>query len=365
MKINGLLAIVIALVFFLRSCFEWTKISKISNDNHDILPQPESFIQTFQNEIYNDLPPAPLDTRIQPLHIKESSLLNAKELDYYHNHTWDPSKTLEENRKTLTNAFLKTCIDRVDDIISIDNGVVLKLASRHECVVLRPAEVEFIRDYELRRIIYLLTDSPYFCRLVRNLLAKYKCMSYTPQKAVFLITKGEASHVTYNVLHHVLNLRIVDYTFLSALDCRRYKMQFGAIIFHEMLHWYHRLSDPTECDRRGRSTSCIRRRFYDHKIIDAYGWSEDAAAGNFSNDEEFYTMYGLRENEFGEIVLDILCEAAYTSEQYGYVRGSHVTFRRSTRERSWITGARDTALLKFFQNTPPPKFGLGDFKVKD
>ncbi|MDR2268266.1 MAG: hypothetical protein LBD81_02315 [Holosporaceae bacterium] len=369
MNLKGIFAIAIGVISSI--CFYFKLDITNTRQKHAVIdsapeiiaaPQSGPFVSIFQEEAI-DGPPIPLEEYVEPLRIKEFSLLNKKELEYYHKHTWDPFKTLEQNRRALTSSFLKTCVDRVEDVVTVDDGIILKLASRDGPIVLKPASVEFIRDYELNKIIYLMTDSPYFCRLLRSLLAKYKTMCYTPQKAVFLITKGEASHTIYNILHHVLNLRILDQTFLSALDCTRHKMQFGATVFHEMLHWYHQLSNPAECERRSKSTSCIRRSFYAHQSINAFHWYEDAIIQSFSNDEEYYTMYGLVEDEYGGIAIDTLCEAAYTYEQYGYIRGSHRVFNRRSEEKNFIVRARNSSLLKFFQDSAPLKFGEGEFRT--
>ncbi|MDR3151370.1 MAG: hypothetical protein LBT67_00770 [Holosporaceae bacterium] len=370
MKLKGIFVISCCIISLICFCFKWDATRQRQrpsaiNDAIEIrAPQPGSFAHAIQEEAI-DGPPVPLGEYVQPLRIKEFSLLNEKELEYYHKHTWDPLKTLEQNRRNLSKSFLKTCVDRVEDAITVDDGIILKLASRNGAIVLKPASIEFIRDYELNKIIYLMTDSPYFCRLLRALLAKYKTMRYTPQKAVFLITKDEANHTVYNILPHVLNLRILDQTFLSALDCTRHKMQFGATVFHEMLHWYHQLSNPVECERRSKSTSCIRRRFYANQSINTFCWYEDSAIQNFSNDEEYYTMYGLVEDEYGEMAIDTLCEASYAYEQYRYIRGSHRAFNSRSEERNFIIGARDSSLLKFFQDSAPLKFGEGEFRTKE
>ncbi|MDR3186839.1 MAG: hypothetical protein LBT63_00170 [Holosporaceae bacterium] len=323
----------------------------------------EDFFKNYEEMEQNFT--APLEEEdIYPLQIMEASLLNEKEMEYYRKNTWDPSKTLEQNRRALTEMLMKTCIDRVENFLSAENGVVLKVASQSHGILLESAKIEEFRQYDLTQVIYLMTNSPSFCRLARSLVAKYKTMPYRPQKAIFLFTKGEANHSSYSAVHYVLNLRTSDHFILSALDCRRHKMLFGATVFHEMLHWYHKVSDPIAYTKRTESTNCIRERFRQYK---PYFSSEqqDRVAKYFSNDEEYYTMYGLREED-GEMVLDVLCEAMYTCEQYNYVRGSHVTFRRHfPDERDFIMSARDSSLLRFFQNNASAEFGEDEFKCRE
>jgi hypothetical protein len=338
-----------------------------SNKNLPILAQPEPMEDLFRN--YEEMEQnfsAPLEEEnIFPLQIRESSLLNEKEMEYYRKNTWDPSKTLEQNRRMLTEMLMKTCIDRVENFLSAENGVILKVASQSHGILLESAKIEEFRQYDLAQVIYLMTNSQSFCRLARSLIAKYKTMPYRPQKAIFLFTKGESNHSSYNTMHYVLNLRTTDHFILSALDCRRHKMLFGATVFHEMLHWYHKVADPVAYAKRTELTNCIRERFRQYKPYFFFEQYQDMVAKYFSNDEEYYTIYGLRKED-GEIVLDILCEAMYTCEQYNYVRNSHVTFRRHfPDERDFIVNTRDSSLLKFFQDNASPEFGEEEFKCKE
>ncbi|MDR2067932.1 MAG: hypothetical protein LBP41_03015 [Holosporaceae bacterium] len=337
--------------------------------NKEALPdlaQPEPMEDFFRNyEEMEENFTAPLEEEnIYPLRIRTASLLNEKEMEYYKKNTWDPSKTLEQNRKILTETLMKTCIDRVENFLSAENGVILKVASQSHGILLESAKIEEFRQYDLAQVIYLMTNSPSFCRLARSLIAKYKTMPYRPQKAIFLFTKGEANHSSYNTVHYVLNLRTGNHFILSALDCKRHKMLFGATVFHEMLHWYHKVADPIAYVKRTESTNCIRERFHQYKTYFFFEQYQDVVAKYFSNDEEYYTMYGLRE-ENGEIVLDILCEAMYTCEQYDYVRCSHATFRRHyPDERDFIINTRDSSLLKFFLDNASTEFGAEEFKCR-
>ena len=196
---------------------------------------------------------------------------------------------------------------------------------------------------------------------MRALLAKYKTMFYRPQRAVFLFTKGDANHSSYSVLHHVVNVRMINHVVLSALDCTKHKLLFGETVFHEMLHWYHKVSDNLASERRCKTTSCISKRLRDCKYYNFLKKYGDHVASCFSNDEEYYTIYGIKE-ENGELVFDPLCEATYTFEQCGYIRGSHTIFKRLSDERNFIVNSRDSSLLKFIKNNPLPKFGDDEFK---
>ncbi|MDR2766437.1 MAG: hypothetical protein LBB63_03180 [Holosporaceae bacterium] len=327
--------------------------------------QPKTVNHIFMSEEQQDKTPVPLDENIPPLRIRESSLLNEDEMEFYKKNTWNPKKTLEQNRRMLTDNFMKTCVERVVDFLSMDKGVVLQVASQSQGIFLESAKIEEFRECDVARVIYLMTDSPLFCRLIRSILTKYKTMTYRPQKAIFLMTKGEANHSTYSALHYVINLRTLDHTILSALDCSEQKIMFGATVFHEMLHWYHNVANFEDCRRRQKSDDCIRHRL---SSIGYGGFSPayvDKIARYFTNDEEYYAMYGLKK-ENGELLLDILCEAAYSNERYGYIRGSHAVFRRHfPDERNFLLNSRDSSLLKFFQIAPIPEFGKGDFKCSD
>jgi hypothetical protein len=319
------------------------------------MPLKENFAK-----IYDDIDDEviPLEEWIAPLKIQETSQLSAKETEYYKNNTWDSSKTLEQNRRTLVNDFMKTCINPVEDFLSLDDGVILKLANQLGGIQLKSAGIEEIKTQDLYEIFYLLTNSPTFCQLMRALLTKYKTMTYRPQRAVLLFTKGEINHSSYTILHHVLNIRTLNQAILSALDCTKHKLLFGGSVFHEMLHWYHKISDLETFEKRSKSTSCICRRLRE------YNRYSEHFVRYFSNDEEYYTIFGIKE-ENGALAWDSLCEAAYTFEQYGYIRGSHVAFRRLSDERNFIINVRDVALLKFIQDYSSPKFGEGGFKCID
>ncbi|MDR1375343.1 MAG: hypothetical protein LBJ45_00820 [Holosporaceae bacterium] len=344
----------------------------ISNDpskSQEYLPSPdqsESLDDFFKN--YEEMEQnfvAPLDENVYPLQIRKASLLNEKEMEYYKKNTWDPSKTLEQNRRMLTETLMKTCIDRIENFLSAENGVVLKVASQSHGIFLESAKIEELRQYDLAQVIYLMTNSPSFCRLARSLIAKYKTMQYRPQKAIFLFTKGAANHSSYSIAHYVLNLKTNDLFILSALDCKRNKMLFGATVFHEMLHWYHMVSDPVTYAERSKSTNCIRERFRQYQSSFFFEQYQDTVAQHLSNDEEYYTMHGLRE-ENGEIVLDVLCEAMYTCEQYDYIRGSHLTFpRHFPEERDFIVNTRDSSLLKFFLDNASAEFGKEEFNHRE
>jgi hypothetical protein len=305
-------------------------------------------------------PAVPIEEYVHPLQIRLFSSLDAKELEYYYKNTWNSNKTLEQNKRDLVDLFMKTCIEPIEDFLPVDKGVVLKLGGQAGAILLQSAQVDEVRPPELVRIFYLLADSPTFCRLLRALVTKYKTMFYRPQKAVFLFTKGEASHASYSTVHYVINLRTMDNTILSALDCTKHKLLFGGTIFHEMLHWYHKVSDSSAYERRANTMNCIIRRLQEYNYYDFPG-NRHQIAKYFSNDEEYYTMYGLKEED-GDLVLDTLCEATYTLEQYGYIRGSHVAFpRHYPDEKKFILNTRDSALLKFFQKNPPPEFGKEEF----
>jgi hypothetical protein len=349
MNLKKILAIALVIIFGV-SCY-FNKYEANHGSRHRNTQKQDEYIATEY----------PFDERVEPLNLRGFSQLNEKEQEYYRNNTWDPSKSLEQNRRILTSSFLKACVDRVEYVVPSKSGITLKLASNSSAYVLDAVNAEFITEYELNRIIYLLSDSPRFCRLLRSLLTKYKTMQYTPHKAVFLRTKNDANHTAYSILHHVLNLRDLDQTFLSSIDCMPHKMQLGATIFHEMLHWYHQLSNSAESTRRGKSISCICRHLASRQQLNNYRYNDVAIAKIFSNDEEYYTMYGLVEDEYGNICIDTLCEAIYSYEQYGYVRGSHVVFHSRSDERNFIIVSRDARLLKFFQNNASPKFGEGDF----
>ncbi|MDR1334270.1 MAG: hypothetical protein LBJ71_03565 [Holosporaceae bacterium] len=325
-------------------------------------------VKTFAENQYEQEeqgPAVPIEAHVRPLQIRQFSSLDQKELEYYYKNTWNSNKTLEQNKKELVDAFMKTCVEPIEDFLPVDKGIVLKLGGQAGAILLQSAQVDEVRPPELRHIFHLLTDSPTFCRLLRALVTKYKTMFYRPQKAVFLFTKGEASHASYSAVHYVINLRTMDQTILSALDCTKHKLLFGGTIFHEMLHWYHKASDSPAYEYRGKSMNCIRRRLQEYQYYDFLGQYREQIAKYFSNDEEYYTMYGLKEED-GDLVLDTLCEATYTFEQYGYIRGSHAAFQRHyPDEKRFILNTRDAALLKFFQNNPSPQFGKGEFKCSD
>lgn len=359
--IEEILIFICAIGFFISSMFDVEKKSK--DIPLDLFPIDSRKLDEDINESAEIA--VPIGDHVLPLKIKEASFLNKEEMEYYHKNTWNPLKTLEQNRRALVDKFMKTCVDCVEYFLAMSDGVVLKISSHAGGIHLKSAKIENFRQYDISQIIYLMTDSPLFCRLVRSLITKYKISRYIPSKAVFLLTHGEASHVSYTGLEHVINLRIMNQKILSALDCKKYKMLFGATVFHEMLHWYHQVSDFREYERRGRSMSCILRRLHNYRSNIFLGWRPDEIAKYFSNDEEYYTMYGLRE-EYGELVLDNLCEANYTYERHGYIRASHLMFRRKfPDERDFIVNYRDSSLLKFFQNNVLPRFGDAEFKVKE
>ncbi|MDR2781459.1 MAG: hypothetical protein LBB21_03320 [Holosporaceae bacterium] len=364
MKIFAIFVVVSCFIYCLFQGFN-TKRNQDSSSSPISSPinqqSPKSLVETQEIEE----PAVPIEEWVKPLKIRQFSSLNGKELEYYHKNTWDENKTLEQNRKELVNLFMKTCIEPIEDFLQVDKGIVLKLGGQAGAILLQSAQVDEVRPHELVRIFYLLTDSPTFCKLLRSLITKYKTMFYRPQKAVFLFTKGDASHASYSSVHYVINLRTMDYYILSALDCTKHKLLFGGTMFHEMLHWYHKVSNWSEYEHRGKSMNCIRRRLQEYQTYDFFCQYRDQIAMYFSNDEEYYTMYGLKE-EYGEMMLDTLCEATYTYEQYGYIRGSHVAFRRHyPDEKRFILNTRDSKLLKFFQENHLPEFGDGEFKCLD
>ncbi|MBR1734686.1 MAG: hypothetical protein IJ730_04480 [Alphaproteobacteria bacterium] len=136
----------------------------------------------------------------------------------------------------------------------------------------------------------------------------------------------------------------------------------SAVVFHELVHLIHKIEHPEMLvkryvslniaallflkeDRFGNRT--INRRnnsrksflkeniFYIKREYEDEKWKtikKDFCKNNrllnalkveFTNDEEFYTIFGFFEDEDGEIKRDILCESAFTSEQFGYVRCGH------------------------------------------
>jgi hypothetical protein len=343
-------AIILILAFALH-----LKLSFEKGETHPV-ETPTEFLPEKYDEAL-----VPIDENAPVLNIRNGLFLSEKEEEYYRKNTWDSSKTLEQNKKMVVDDFMKTCVDEVEDLLSTPKGVFLKIKSQFHSIFLTAAQqVERLDKDEVSKIIYLMTESPSFARLIRALLTKYKASTYRPQKALFLFSKGEANHSSYDGLRYVLNIRTSDHAILSALDCSKRKMLFGEIVFHEMLHWYHRVSDTPACEIRGKSMNCILRRLY------ALGLSNPrSVAKYFSNDEEYYTMYGLKE-ENGELVLDVLCEATYTYEQRRYIRASHLSFNgRFSVERNFIFNGRDIPLLSFFQNNPLPEYGKGEFKCSD
>lgn len=358
--IDEVLILICAILFFINSLFEEEKKSVTVLD--DLFP-----IDSRKSDDNLNKPAeiaVPIEDHIPPLKIRKAFWLNEKEMEYYQKNTWNPSKTLEQNRRALVDTFMKTCVDCVEYFLAMNDGVIIKIRSRPQGIRLQSAKIENFRQYDISRIIYLMTDSPLFCRLARSIITKYKTARYIPSKAVFLLTHGEASHVSYSGLEHVINLKIMNQKILSALDCRKHKMLFGATIFHEMLHWYHQISDSCKFAGRGNSTSCILKRLRASRPGIFFEGHQDEIAKYFSNDEEYYTMYGLQE-ENGELVLDNLCEANYTYDRYDYIRASHLTFRRKfPDEKDFIVNYRDSSLLKFFQNNVLPRFGDEEFMVK-
>jgi hypothetical protein len=340
----------------------------VNDGHHNLFPSNifQVFDKTYNNETYdNERMVAPIDESTPTLEIKQFSLLNEKEIEFYRKNTWNPLKTLKQNIKILIDDFMKTCVDHIDDILPVENGVILKIGGQSSPILLASAQIEELKQCNLVLIFNLMAESPLFCKLIRVLLTKYKMLPRKPQKAVFLLTKTEACHSSYNTVHHVLNLKTIDQEILSALDCTKHKMLFGSTVFHEMLHWCHKISDPADSGMRCKSTNCICRRLRDYLFNNFSNRYFNKIVEYFSNDEEYYTMYGLKE-ENGELVLDTLCEAAYTYEQHRYIRGSHVTFKRHfPDERDFILNARDSSLLRFFQNNPPLEFGKGEFKCSD
>ncbi|MDR0631844.1 MAG: hypothetical protein LBF54_01180 [Holosporaceae bacterium] len=321
--------------------------------------------KTYESCEY-EIDPSPLEDYILPLTIREFSSLNEKEAGYYRRNTWDPSKTLEQNRKTLIHNFIETCIDLVEDFVPTNDGVILKLTSKTQGLLIESAQVEEVRKRDLEELLYVMTYSPSFCQLLRSFLAKYKTLRYRPQRAIFLFTKGSANHSSCTTLHHILNLRTMNQTVLSAIDCTKHKILVGTTIFHEMLHWYHKICDNAESERRSHSKDCIRRRLRDYLPTAVFARYGEKVAEYFSNDEEYYTIFGLKEHG-GELVVDTLCEATYSYEQFQYIRSCHAAFQRHVPdERQFILNFRDSALMKFFMTRPNmPQFGIGEFRCSD
>jgi hypothetical protein len=331
-----------------------------------VSPTQHSDEKTYDSFEYDEIDPSPIEDEVVPLEIKEFSSMNKKEKEYYSRNTWDPAKTLEQNRKMLVYDFMKTCVDLVEDFVPTADGVILKLTSKTQGLLIKSDQVEEVRGRDLEELLYVLTDSPSFCRLLRSFLAKYKTLPYKPQRAIFLFTKGSANHSSCTTLHHILNLRTMDQTVLSAIDCTKHKILFGTTIFHEMLHWYHKVCDNAESEKRGRSKDCIRRRLHEYLPTGIFMKYGEKVAEYFSNDEEYYTIFGLKEHD-GELVLDTLCEATYSYEQFQYIRSCHAAFQRHVPdERQFILNFRDSALMKFFiTRSSMLQFGAAEFPCSD
>ncbi|MDR1551344.1 MAG: hypothetical protein LBS14_01550 [Holosporaceae bacterium] len=329
--------------------------------------EPRSHFLLTNKRIDEHSPLFLIEDKVSPLKLRIASALNDREIEYYIKNTWNSSKTLEQNRRKLVDDFVKTCVDPVEDFLPVDGGVILKLTSKTGGLHLQSEHIEEIRRKDLLEILYLMTDSPVFCQLLRSLLTKYKTLLYKPQRAIFLFTKaGGANQSSYGTLHYVLNLISSDHILISAIDCSICKHQFSGTIFHEMLHWYHKVCNAIISEKRVNSQTCIRRRLYKYLPSNISTEQVEKLVSYFSNDEEFYTMYGLVEDSNGELVMDPLCEATYTWEQYQYIRASHVYFGYpSVWERQIIINFRDCQLLRFFQCNSLPQFGKGEFACSD
>ncbi|MDR0677491.1 MAG: hypothetical protein LBF57_02345 [Holosporaceae bacterium] len=347
---------ILAIIGVVCSLFFSTETSQQKQKN--ILPTSAKKIKRTEEYVS----PEPFPELVNPMNVREVFLSSREEEEYYFQKTWDPLKTLEQNRRILVDSFMKNCVDSVVDFLHTDKGLILVTKSQPNGMLLQSADVEEFRTRDIVEVIYLMTDSPIFCRLVRALLTKYKTLRYRPQKAVFLYTKGEANHASYDIIHHVLNLRISDLEVLSAFDCTKHKLRFGATVFHEMLHWYHKVCDLESFVKRSKSTSCIQKHFLESHTGFFFMGYKDIALKGFSNDEEYLTIYGLKEDYNGELVIDSLSEASYTYEQYGYIRGSHTVFTSFSDEKHFILSTRDPSLLKLFQTKEYSKFGKGEFK---
>ncbi len=135
----------------------------------------------------------------------------------------------------------------------------------------------------------------------------------------------------------------------------------SAVTFHELVHLIHKVEDSAMLVRRyvsldvaaqlftfedssGRRTT--RRRLKGHPFLTGNvpylkGEYEDEEwktikrdfCGNnallkelkaeFTNDEEFFTIFGFFRDKDGQIKRDLFCESTFTGELYGYIRCGH------------------------------------------
>lgn len=135
----------------------------------------------------------------------------------------------------------------------------------------------------------------------------------------------------------------------------------SAVTFHELVHLIHKIEDSAMLVRRyvsldvaarlfaiedasGRQTVRRRQRnrpfltgnaLYIKKEYEDEEWKTikvDFCGNNallkelkaeFTNDEEFYTIFGFFKDKDGQIKRDSFCESTFTSELYGYIRCGH------------------------------------------
>ncbi len=135
----------------------------------------------------------------------------------------------------------------------------------------------------------------------------------------------------------------------------------SAVTFHELVHLIHKIEDSAMLVRRYVSLDVaaqlftfedasgrrvIRRRLkgrpfltgnalYIKREYEDEEWKTikvDFCGNNallkelkaeFTNDEEFYTIFGFFKDKDGQIKRDLFCESTFTSELYGYIRCGH------------------------------------------
>ena len=135
----------------------------------------------------------------------------------------------------------------------------------------------------------------------------------------------------------------------------------SAVTFHELVHLIHKVEDSAMLVRRYVSLDVaaqlfafedasgrriVRRRLkgqpfltgnalYIKREYEDEDWKTikvDFCRNNallkelkaeFTNDEEFYTIFGFFKDKDGQIKRDLFCESTFTSELYGYVRCGH------------------------------------------
>ena len=135
----------------------------------------------------------------------------------------------------------------------------------------------------------------------------------------------------------------------------------SAVLFHELVHLLHKIEDPTMFVKRYVSLD-IAAKLYSvrdasgKRIVQRKNRNRPFAIGQvyhekreyedeslkklktdfykessllrelrteFTDDEEFYTIFGFMQDENGILKRDIICESTFTSEVFGYVRCGH------------------------------------------